>query len=438
MCLFKVSTKRVLIVFFIVVLFFVIKLEARVPSASSKVYVKKRQLVVEKRLKNGLLNKPKPYIIKGTTWSPATRAPHKGPHPFNPSKSVPYGFFFDWKDRDPQGHKVLGYWLRSQFKKYYLVDILLMKKMNINTVRVYDSLGNNPQEWKKILDEFYRNNIMVILTVAASKDDIDSKKYIKLVKHCKDHPAILMWSLGNEWNLDYNKYWGYKTISEAARATEKAARRIRHLDKDHPVSSCLGDRFIDRKPANTIAWVVRNCPSVQIWGINVYRGKSFHNLFDVWQNTSYKPFYISEFGTDSFYTSKFKVVNRFQADNCEGKVDDRRRGKFLLELWSEIENNLSALNPAKVCVGGLVHEFNDSLWKVGSYHLSLGGLVNYNDPREARSYATYNSEGFYLKGSHPDNVSNEEFYGVVDAKRRPKEVYWVLRKYYKKLEQLGE
>jgi len=436
MCLVKISIKRILSVFLISMFLLVIRLEARFPSGPSKVYVKGKQLILEKRLANGLLDEPKPYIIKGTTWSPATRAPKEGPHPFNPSKSVPYGFFFDWQGRDPQGHKVLGFWLRSQFEQYYLVDIPLMKKMNINTVRVYDSLGNDPRAWKKILDEFYRNDIMVILTVAASKDDIDSRNYIKLVKHCKDHPAILMWSLGNEWNLDYNKYWGYKTIAEASQATEEAAQRIKRLDKDHPVSSCLGDRFSDKNPTNTISWIVENCPRVDIWGVNVYRGKSFYSLFDDWQSASSKPFYISEFGTDSFYTTRFKVVNKFQADNCQGIVDNKRRGQFLLGLWSEIENNLSALNSAKGCVGGLVHEFNDSLWKVGSYHLSLGGLVDYYDPSEAQSYAIYNSEGFYIKGSHPDNVSNEEFYGVVNAGRRPKEVYWVLQEYYEKLDEL--
>ena len=435
MCFLKVSTKRTLIIFCALLLsFFVTHLEAKVPSSPSKVYVKGRQLIVEKRLPNGSLDKPKPYIIKGTTWSPATRAPEKGPHPSNSSKTVPYGFFFDWAGRDPQGHKVLGYWLRSQFDKYYLIDIPLMKKMNINTVRVYDSLGNSPKMWRKVLDELYRNDIMVILTVAASKDDIDKKKYVKLVRACKDHPAILMWSLGNEWNLDYNKYWGYKTVASAARNTNHIAKVIKRLDENHPVSSCLGDRFTDKDPTNTIAWVVRTSGAVDVWGINVYRGKSFYSLFSAWQRTSEKPFYISEFGTDSFYTARFKVLNKFQADNCTGKVDGNKRAQFVLGLWREIEKNLSALHPTGSCLGGLLHEFNDSLWKVGSYHLNLGDLVNYYDSRESKSYAVYNTEGYYLKGSHPDNVSNEEYYGVVDAERNPKKVYWALQKYYKRLD----
>jgi hypothetical protein len=306
-----------------------------------------------------------------------------------------------------------------------------MSQMNVNTIRVYHSFGYDPKDYKMILDECYRQEIMVIMTPAVSKKDIDSGHYLEVVKICKDHPAILMWSLGNEWNFDYNKYWGYKTVDEAAKATNRIAAKIKRIDPNHPVSSCLGDRFSDPEPTNTIFSIVNTCSNVDLWGLNVYRGQSFGNIFAQWRKVTTKPFYFSEFGTDSFSTKDFKVVNGFQVDNCRGAQDQDRQAEHALGLWSEIERHLSADDPAQQCLGGLVHEFNDSLWKVGSYHLSLGGLVDYYSD-ERISYSKYNCEGFYLAGSHPGDVSNEEHFGVVDAERNPKKIFWALKEAYSK------
>ena len=70
--------------------------DAQAPRESAIVQVKDTQLIVQKRLGDGSLDKPRPYTIKGLTWSPATRAPSDGPNPLDASKPVPYGFFFDW------------------------------------------------------------------------------------------------------------------------------------------------------------------------------------------------------------------------------------------------------------------------------------------------------------------------------------------------------
>ena len=54
--------------------------------------------------------------------------------------------------------------------------------------------------------------------------------------------------------------------------------------------------------------------------------------------------------------------------------------------------NSSALSAAQNCVGGVVFNFNDQLWKVGNYNVGLGGLVNYN--AGDTSYNTYKPDGF--------------------------------------------
>jgi len=146
---------------------------ADAPSKPSRVYIKDKQLFIRKRLSDGSLDTPKPYLIKGLTWLPATSPPDNGPNPYDPSETVPYGLFFDWPGRYPQGHVVFIHWLRSQHLEY-LSDISLMRRMNINTVRIYTDFGDDPTVYKKILDEFYRNDIMVIMTIASSRYDIDN------------------------------------------------------------------------------------------------------------------------------------------------------------------------------------------------------------------------------------------------------------------------
>ncbi len=407
-----------------------------VPTGFSDVYVRGTQLMVRRRQADGSLAEAQPYLVKGVTWSPATRAPRDGPDP-RTGRLVPYGFFFDgpWRAPGLQGYELLGYWQRARFAAHYAADLALIAQMHANTVRVYTDLGNTPAEGLRVLDECYRRGIMVILTVASAKEDVDSGRYLELVKRYKDHPAILMWSLGNEWNL--NRYFGY-TIDEAIRATDSAAQTIKQLDRMHPVTSSLSDRFTEGRDG--ITWIVRNVPSVDVWGLNVYRGASFGNLFSQWNAITTKPCYLSEFGTDSFFTQRYKTVNGFQADDVVGQEDRPRQAEYVLGLWKELKLRLSALDPTKRCLGGAVHTFQDALYFVGSFHFGLGGLVDYDGPDrrpgtadDDTSYDEYNPEGLVIVGGHPDHVANEEYFGLVDADRNPKPAYTALQQLYAQL-----
>ncbi len=415
----------------------------------SRVTIVSGVLTVEKRMEDGYLAKPQPYVIMGTTWSPATRAPASGPNPLKPDETVDYGYFFDWAGREPQGHDVFNYWIRNEYYAHYREDIALMRAMNIKTVRVYNDFGDDPAVFSAILDEFYNNGIMVIVTLNLSQDelvvnpdnaaDIDISERAHLftvVDRYRTHPAILFWSIGNEWN--FNKYYGnVPDLVAAAALTDRIARKIKLKDRFHPVGSCLGDAIVvDQanpcKPpeAATVAFILKRCPHVDIWGVNVYRGTSFHGIFAQWAPISSKPFYISEFGTDSLHTTafvKFKPGDPcdYRITKCKGYVDENLQAATDRGLVREIAAHLAALRKGEQCQGGLVHEFNDELWKVGSYHTGLGGLIAYG-PAE-HSYDQYNCEGISIGESHPDRVANEEYFGMVDADRRPKQVFNALR-----------
>lgn len=421
---------------------------AQIYSEPSHVTLNGTQLIVSKRLADGSLARPRPYLIKGVNWQPATRAPAEGPNPLDPNgtisdipDTVEYGFFFHWDGREPPGYKIRQYWMRNQFYIHYKKDIELMRSMYINTIRVFIDFGNDPKVFKQILDELYNNGVMIIMTVAVSKEELETERYLEVVNLYKYHPAILMWSLGNEWNLDDNLFYYYGSVEEAAIAIRKAVGKIKSNDPDHLVSSCLGDRFYDPNPTSTIDWIVNEgCPNVDVWGINVYRGESFYDLFSQWEDITHKPVYLSEFGTDSFYTTSYTPAidgeladDGNQAMNCDGYPDENMQAQFVLGLWEEIAEHLSCETSTQPCLGGFVFEFSDELYKAGNYDNGLGGLVDYDNPPECCSYTSQNPEGFIFEYSHPDNVANEEYFGLVDADRHPKELFWELKDYYQKL-----
>ena len=407
-----------------------------IPNSPTDVYIDQGNNILMVTKPNDI---PKPFVIKGVGWSAATKAPAQGPDPLNLNNQTQYGFFFDWDGRNPNGHDVLNYWLTSQLRERCTKDLPLIKNMNANTVRIYHSLGSNVVDYTKVapgikivLDECYKNGIMVIMAVAISKEDLSLRRYLQVVNSYKEHPAILMWAIGNEWN--FNKFYGFSNLEDAARAVNQAAVEIKGIDQHHPVSSILGDKFVD------FPIVLTNCPSVDVWGINVYRGNDFgsgdSDLFQQWKNLwekrlqqPAKPLYISEFGIDSFRTASYITngTNPTRADDVTGSEDQQRQADVDSALWQKIVTRLSAKYAGEYGLGGVVFEFNDELWKVGNYHVGLGGIVNYASDH---SYDDYNKEGFVLLGASPDNVLNEEYFGLVKADRGAKLAYKALQKVF--------
>jgi hypothetical protein len=76
----------------------------------------------------------------------------------------------------------------------------------------------------------------------------------------KDDPAVLLWGIGNELNLDYTnpKVWD---------AVNDIARMIHEVDPSHPTSTVLAGAG-----KKEIEYVKTRCPAVDILSINTYAG----------------------------------------------------------------------------------------------------------------------------------------------------------------------
>lgn len=355
----------------------------------SEVVVMGRQLVVRKRNQDGTLGTAAPYTVTGVNWSPASRGTNTTP--------------FDPNNADVR---------RPEFSIWAPTDVPLMKGMNVNTVRLYIDPGFD-NVGRAVLDQLYSNGIMVIMTV---DDAINNEtRAEQAVSFYKNHPAILMWMLGSEWNINHyfqpNKF---PSVLDAALATEHAAKRIKMLDANHPVATSYGEIDIPAdglRLADTLNYVQNICTSVDVWSLNIYRGNTFGNLFSQWASISGKPMFIGEFGTDAFRSTT-------TTNPPQGAVDETMQAEWNISLWNDIAMNLSAKDASRMALGGLVFEFNDEWWKV--------------PPPGSQQ-----PNGFALAGGHPDGFANEEFFGSVTIDRVPRQVYSVLTAAFENTQKSG-
>ena len=264
-------------------------------------------------------------------------------------------------------------------------DALLMKEAGINVVRTYDAITDTD-----VLDVLYENGIYVINTIY-NYGGSSATTAAANVNAVKDHPAILMWAIGNEWN--YNGLYYDMTFEEAKDKINEVAELIQSIDIYHPVSTVYG-----HIPSGE---TINDMPDIDIWGLNMYSGLTFGNVFDTWKVRSYKPMFMAEYGADAWNANTGRVDLEAQAEAT----------RILTEL---IMANSSAADANNVSIGGTIFEFNDEWWKDGN-----GSLDTHDSGGSAPG-----------SGPHPDNTFNEEYWGIVDIDRNPRPAYFALQELF--------
>ncbi|MDD2381356.1 MAG: glycoside hydrolase family 2 TIM barrel-domain containing protein [Mariniphaga sp.] len=163
-----------------------------------------------------------------------------------------------------------------------------------------NSLRTSP----RLLDEAQRLGLTVLvnLPVASERSGFDYNnreavqkqldRVIKMVKEYKNHPAVLMWAIGNELDhipgdKDYNlKMWD---------AVNEIAAKIKKIDPDHPVMTITGTGKMDK-----LKDIKERCPNLDLLGINAYA-----DIVDIpewlreydWK----KPYVVTEWGPSGWW-----------------------------------------------------------------------------------------------------------------------------------------
>ncbi len=164
----------------------------------------------------------------------------------------------------------------------------LATRLGANSMRTYSS--DNP---RAILDQAKANGVTVTLGVwlAHKADEYKNPAYKAkmrqevraLVLAAKEHPATLMYSLGNETNSGADTPEAWSFINELAETIHK-------IDPLHPVMSVL----MGSKP-EMLSNVAKHAPSLDLIGINAY-GSIFSVQKDIEASNFKGAYLISEFG----------------------------------------------------------------------------------------------------------------------------------------------
>ena len=261
------------------------------------------------------------------------------------------------------------------------IDIPLMQAAGFNVVRTYEPLTD-----RAVLDALWAAGISVIDSVYPW-GGADPQVVTERVRAVEDHPAILYYSLGNEWN--YNGLYVGLAHDDALALLNEAARLVKLEDGAHPLMTIYGEL----PSAETIAQM----PDIDVWGINAYRGISFGDLFDAWSERSDKPMVVSEYGADAYNAS------------VPG-YDPESQALAAAALTREILTRATGGGGARV-LGGTIFEWADEWWKdsAGSPNAQeVGGVAPGGGP-------------------YPDQTFNEEWWGLVDIQRAPRPAYESLR-----------
>ncbi|MBI4341363.1 MAG: Ig-like domain repeat protein, partial [Candidatus Omnitrophica bacterium] len=350
----------------------------------SRVTVSGTQVLVARRQLNGTLSAAQPLKLRGVAYSPVDA-----------------------------GEVVESLQTARQHlrESRYAEDFALMQELGANAVKTYADPGTDGAAIA-LLDEAYQRGLMVAITL-----DPAMPQFTSVVQGLKDHPALLCWILGNEWNL--NRLFRGFSLAEAAAAVEAAAQTLHGLDANHPVASSLGflTSHYNLGPdvvASEFPAAIAEAPSVDLWGLNVYRGGSFDPLFLEWGLLSSTPFFLTEFGTDDWNAATGRVDEALQADTAMG-------------LWDELHRHFSATSTARQCVGGFLFEWNDEWWKMSTPQSQDSSGFTLEQPIFAPGAAA----PLAVFRGHPDGVSNEEHYGLVTLSRQRKQAFFAMQEAFR-------
>ena len=97
----------------------------------------------------------------------------------------------------------------------------------------------------------------------------------------KDHPALLVWGIGNEVDLRYSNFKVWDTI-------EELAKFIKEVDPNHPSMTVIAG--LDPSKAYLIK---ERCPSVDILGLTAYGSIENASKY-IRKYNSDKPYIVSE------------------------------------------------------------------------------------------------------------------------------------------------
>ncbi len=187
-----------------------------------------------------------------------------------------------------------------------------------------------------VLDEAHSRGLTVLfgLWVGCERqgfDYNDSKAvqaqlehFTEVVKAYKDHPAILMWGIGNETDLFYTDFKVWNAIDDIA-------KMVKEVDPNHPTMTVTAGLDVAE-----VQLIQERAPHIDVYGINTYGG-----LIGIdkemraygWD----KPYVITEWGPNGHWeVAKTKWGAPIEQTSSQKAADYERRYKLGIAIDQEM------------------------------------------------------------------------------------------------------
>ena len=264
--------------------------------------------------------------------------------------------------------------------------------------------GNTIRTWgienaEAILDEAEKKGLKVMLGLWVQHErhgfDYNNDDKIKnqldgfriAVRKFKDHPALLMWGVGNEYELEYHntKVWA---------AVNDIAKMVHEEDKNHPTSTVTAGTNSEK--LNFVQTVLTD---IDIYGINTYG--DIESVRSVLTNGNFKGSYmITEWGPNGHWESP-----RTRWGTSIEQTSTEKAEVYLSRYKKCIEADSAQ------CIGSFAF-----LWgQKQEYTSTWYGLVNEKGvPTEAIDELTYCWSGAYPENRSP-RIDSIYFEGTILA-----------------------
>jgi len=288
-------------------------------------------------------------------------------------------------------------------------DFPYLRAMNTNTIRVWkeiesmafmDKAWNNGQKPIRVIMGFWMDSRIDYFNPTVRANHLNN--FRNYVTTYKDHPAVLVWAIGNEENHfygggDLEKHAAYFSLVEEM---AQAAYDIEGSNY-HPVLAVSLEMPNEMETVGNAAGGSDDLSlqHLDIWGINHYPGETFGDFFDVFEDHTSKALLITEYGIDAYNNTNKTEFGKAHSD-------------WVIRQWKEINNSHA--------IGGSLMEYSDEWWK---------------DMRSIPRSTTTQEEGGYPTDTHPDGYANEEWWGmmrIVDNGTspdivQPRQLYYTLK-----------
>ncbi|MCA6075547.1 glycoside hydrolase family 2 TIM barrel-domain containing protein [Fulvivirga sedimenti] len=321
------------------------------------------------------------------------------------------GFCFSCKSKQQNGRTEAKVYIDQHEGRYRLirnsepfyirgangtVQLSRLHEIGGNTIRTYDTL-----QLTSILDEAHANGLAVIVGLPIIRsyhyntyyhnDSLVQGQYDAVkntIRKYRDHPALLMWCLGNELNFTFGPKYG-----KFYEALNQLIQLIHSEDPNHPVTTTI-QSFGEGYVAN-IKWYV---PDIDIISIN-----TFGKLRQLEEDLSYYkwfwngPYIITEWGVNGHWESDSTIWG------VPVEEPSSKKAEFIKTAYSE-----KIITEQRRCLGSLVFFWGSRQEKTDTWY----PLIT-DDGLETQSV----EELQYLwTGKYPENRAPVVEYALLNEK----------------------